>query len=124
MNSVLHLNTIYFSEITFSRTPDFENWLKIYFDKDIIKVKDNSYDVTLTCLITNGDNRQLDLKIALKANFEVSSNSEAEEEQLFNSMIAIMYPYMRSQITLVTCQPNLNPINLPVANIHAMFEKL
>lgn len=36
---------------------------------------------------------------------------------------AIMFPYVRAQLTLLTAQPETEPIVLPVVNFQKIYEK-
>lgn len=51
---------------------------------------------------------------------------EADDKEFLQRMvpnaIAIIFPYMRSQVTLMTAQPNLPPIVLPPININALLK--
>lgn len=53
----------------------------------------------------------------------VFSVSEIAAEQLKTNAIAIMFPYLRSQISLLTTQPNMTPVVLPAMNINNLLKK-
>lgn len=42
---------------------------------------------------------------------------------LKKNMIAIMFPYIRSYISIVTTQPGMEPVVLPAMNIAAMINE-
>ena len=55
------------------------------------------------------------------------SNSENVNKNLYDNLInknaiAILFPYLRSQVTLITSQPNMTPIILPPININTLLK--
>lgn len=50
----------------------------------------------------------------------VFATQQENREILEKNTIAIMFPYFRSYISLITTQPGMNPIVLPAMNIVAM----
>ena len=47
-----------------------------------------------------------------------------KEYILKRNTVAIIFPYIRSQITLLTAQPGMNAIVLPPININALLDDL
>ena len=43
-------------------------------------------------------------------------------DKLKANAVAIMFPYLRSQLTLLTSQPEMMPIILPTVNINKLLE--
>jgi len=68
--------------------------------------------VTISTTISAEDNR-LSLDLDTVGLFEVPEDKEfgQNENQL---LVNIMYPYVRSQVSLVTTQPGLLPLSLPL----------
>lgn len=57
------------------------------------------------------------LEVEANAEFQYSSNDFENEEAIINTnTIAIMFPFIRSQVTLLTSQPGMAPIVLPPIN--------
>ena len=57
-----------------------------------------------------------------------TSDYDEQDVDLIKSIIqdnttAILFPYLRSQISLVTTQPEFSPIILPPMNIAEMFKE-
>lgn len=48
--------------------------------------------------------------------------SEKELEQLKPNAVAIMFPFLRSQISLLTTQPEMIPVVLPAININKLLK--
>ena len=123
--SIMQLTNLYFKNISFSREKlNIDDNLKIFFDHEIRK-NDNDTDVVLSVLI-NDENNALKLSVELVGTFAFS-NSENVNKNLYDNLInknaiAILFPYLRSQVTLITSQPNMTPIILPPININALLK--
>ena len=123
--SIMQLTNLYFKNISFSREKlNIDDNLKIFFDHEIRK-NDNDTDVVLGVLI-NDENNALKLSVELVGTFAFS-NSENVNKNLYDNLInknaiAILFPYLRSQVTLITSQPNMTPIILPPININTLLK--
>ena len=123
--SIMQLTNLYFKNISFSREKlNIDDNLKIFFDHEIRK-NDNNTDVVLSVLI-NDENNALKLSVELVGTFAFS-NSENVNKNLYDNLInknaiAILFPYLRSQVTLITSQPNMTPIILPPININTLLK--
>lgn len=121
----MQLTNLYFKNISFSREKlNIDDNLKIFFDHEIRK-NDNDTDVVLSVLI-NDENNALKLSVELVGTFAFS-NSENVNKNLYDNLInknaiAILFPYLRSQVTLITSQPNMTPIILPPININTLLK--
>lgn len=60
-----------------------------------------------------------DLNVEVVGVFGVS---EKELEQLKPNAVAIMFPFLRSQISLLTTQPDMIPVVLPAININKLLK--
>lgn len=59
----------------------------------------------------------LSVSVIAKAHFEyVAESYEMEENIVKTNTVAIMFPFIRSQVTLLTTQPGMTPIVLPPIN--------
>lgn len=81
-------------------------------DKMIFKV---SLGVTLT------SESQYNINAQISGIFELTEESIMGKKLLTNNAVAILFPYLRSQLTLLTSQPGFEPIILPVMNINALL---
>lgn len=128
-NSILTLQDLVFDKIEFDRK-GFKNTEEIKFELQIqIGVgDDNTYRVTL---VLKGEKKgEYSIVISLSGFFKIEKQSEADEpddktvQHLINkNAVAIMMPYLRSELTLLTAQPNTDSVVLPPFNINAMLEK-
>ncbi|MGN0487660.1 MAG: protein-export chaperone SecB [Ruminococcus sp.] len=125
IESVLKMDRLFFEEIDLQRkiiNPTQEEY-KYNFTRNISAVDNNHFVVSLQCNIRSTDEEE-SLKLSVKATgwFECMSDNEEEKKILIQqNAIAIMFPYLRSQIILVTTQPDILPIQLPIINITALF---
>ena len=62
------------------------------------------------------------LSCSLTGIFEVAGGLTDENTFLQKNAIAVMFPYLRSQITLLTSQPGMTPLIIPILNINTLLE--
>ena len=124
-NSVLKLQKMVFDKIEFERK-GFKNdeEFKYEIQIQIGSSKNNVYRVTL---ILNGTKQdEYSIVISLSGFFEVEVQEEVDNiliKDLINrNAVAILMPYLRSELTLLTAQPDTDSVVLPVFNINKMFE--
>lgn len=48
------------------------------------------------------------------------STEQKKNDMLEKNTLAIMFPYIRSYVSIITTQPGMNPIVLPAMNIIAL----
>ena len=123
-SSILTLKRIFFEKIEFERKGfKNNNELKFSLQVQIGKNKDNIYKVTL---VLDGDKKEeYELKISLTGLFEIQ-NSDALSDNVTQSLIdknavAILMPYLRSEVTLLTAQTDTDSVVLPAFNINKLF---
>ena len=107
MKSILRLDKVVFDKIEFDRL-GFKNdtELKLEIQTNIGERKDKAaYKVTVIAIGKKPD--ETDLKNEL-----ISKNS-----------VAILMPYLRSEISLLTAQPETETVVLPVFNINRMMDE-
>lgn len=54
--------------------------------------------------------------------FTIDENEPNKEQLINENAVAVLYPYARSEMTLLTAQPETEPIVLPVMNIVEMIK--
>ena len=62
-------------------------------------------------------------QISLRGIFSFNQEIDSDERRDFikSNAVAIMMPYVRSELTLLTSQPGVDPIVLPLFNVQAML---
>lgn len=124
-NSVLTLQKMVFDKIEFERI-GFKNTKELKFELQVQIGSDenNTYKVTLVLKGTKQD--EYNIVISLSGFFEVESQENLESkmiQDLINkNAVAILMPYLRSELTLLTAQPDTDSVVLPPFNINKMFE--
>ena len=124
-NSSLVLQRLVYDKIKFERKGfKNENELKFGLQVQIGMSEDGVYKVTL---ILSGDKLdEYELVISLSGFFVIEGKDELDK-QVVNDLIsknavAILMPYLRSELTLLTSQPETDSIVLPPFNINKMIE--
>lgn len=124
-NSVLTLQKMVFDKIEFERI-GFKNTKEIKFELQVQIGSDenNTYKVTLVLKGTKQD--EYNIVISLSGFFEVESqenlDSKMIQDLINKNAVAILMPYLRSELTLLTAQPDTDSVVLPPFNINKMFE--
>ncbi len=122
MKSVLNMERLVFEKMLFQRK-GFKNENQISFSIETRIAQMQEDEIYLVTLILTGDKEdEYELEIVLTGYFTFDNDSEVDEEMkkaLVNTnTIAIMMPYMRSQLSLLTAQPGTESVVLPVFNIN------
>ena len=92
--------------------------LGIKFERRIDDLDDNNYVINLNTIVSDEDEK-LFLNVKAKAYFYTEIENR---DMIEKNTIAIMFPYIRSYISIVTTQPGMAPIVLPAMNIVAMID--
>lgn len=125
-NCSLILQKLVFDKIEFDRK-GFKNTneLKLSLQVQIGVSEDGAYKVTL---VLNGEKQEeYNILISLSGFFEIELQDglkdEMAQELIKKNAVAIMMPYLRSELTLITAQPDTESVVLPPFNINKMLEK-
>lgn len=124
--SVLKMEHIVFDELSFKRlgfqqdNQELENEISVSVSRT---ESDSVYGVTLRYTGHKAD--EYDVGVQLTGYFEFDGECEEKlrNELLQKNAAAILFPYLRAQLTLLTTQPETEPIIMPVFNINAMLEQ-
>lgn len=115
MKSALQMKKFYFKECSISRNSEIvDEEYTADLQKNITKNAEHSYTVQLDFHIYNND---VNLTVITCAEFIFEAeNEETEEIIIGQNTVAIMFPFIRSQVSLLTTQPGMTPIVLPPIN--------
>lgn len=125
-NCILNLQKMYFQNISFERIGDHNNNdVKFQFETDISKrIDEELYRVALTMKGTKEQEYCLAIKII--GIFSMDSAEEYSEEFrneiITKNTVAILMPYLRSEVSLLTAQPETECVVMPPFNINAMID--
>lgn len=115
MKSNLKMSDLYFSSCSIERACNVENGeYKADLQRNITQTDEHQYDIELKLVVRKTD---LVVSIVAKAHFEYEADEyEMEDSIVKTNTVAIMFPFIRSQVTLLTTQPGMTPIVLPAIN--------
>lgn len=79
-------------------------------------------------LIVRGDKaKEYNFEISLTGFFSLKEDSgldkKVEDSLISKNAVAILMPYLRSEVSLLTAQPEVDCVSLPVFNINNMVEE-
>lgn len=115
IKSNLEMKSLLFKECSVKRTKNTINGeLKADLQKNIIEAGAHTYDVELKLTI---EGEGFSLLVVTAAQFVYEAEKYDKEESIVNNnTVAIMFPFVRSQVSLLTTQPGMSPIVLPPIN--------
>ena len=123
-NSVLILQRMVFDKIEFNRK-GFKNNQELKFELQVLIGSDDNdiYKVTLVLKGTKQD--EYDIVISLSGFFKFDGKEKVKDQTfqdlLNKNAVAILMPYLRSELTLLTAQPETDNVVLPPFNINKML---
>lgn len=123
--SELVIEHIVFDELSFKRKGLERNDLgniNIQFGVAIDKLDEGKYRVSLKVTADSPDEYMLEVR--LSGFCSIDENCDRKDEMLRKNAVAILFPYIRSEVTLLTAQPGVNAVVLPVLNIDATIDKI
>lgn len=125
--SVLKLNKLVFDKIEFKRL-GFQNEKEFEFGIRSKILQRQDADIYRITLILKGNKPdEYVFEISLTGFFTIEDSQNVKEEikdDLVNkNAIAILMPYLRSEVSLLTAQPGMECVVLPAFNINKMLEK-
>ena len=118
---VLKLEHLVFDEVSFLREGfRNENNLEVEFGFDF-EMRENGLFVTH---IQVKGVKQDEYTFVVRASgfFYLEENVDGRDVIIHQNTVAIVFPYIRSQISMLTAQPEVEPIILPPFNIAQMVE--
>lgn len=115
LRSNLKMDNFYFKDYSFRRDAIIKNGeYKVDLKKDIRKLDDHVFEVEVTTSIEKDD---MNMILVANATFTFEADDYTSEESVIDAnTVAIMFPFIRSQVTLMTSQPGMTPIVLPPIN--------
>lgn len=123
--SILVLEKILVEKLYFERLSDavhrVESTDKISFYHNLNKMEDQLFRVRLGVILNEDEKYRIEVEIS--GLFRLSEDSVLGKKILENNTVAILFPYLRSQLTLLSSQPDFEPIILPALNINALLNE-
>ena len=123
----LKMDELYFSKYDFLQTREDTNadYNTSFHISYAASSKDSSkYRITITTSVKN-ETGSISINLETVGIFTIDDtglNEDISEQLIKINTVAIMFPFIRSQISLLTTQPGLTPIMLPPINISALID--
>lgn len=119
--SSLKLEGIIFDKILFERfgissNSDTDMGIEINLGKN----DDNVYRVSLVFKGGKSDDYVIEVQVSGFFRFTEDLSDEEKDKLLEVNAVAIIFPYLRSQVSSITAQQGVDPILLPVINFSKM----
>lgn len=122
--SPLKIDHIVFDEITFRRL-GFQNAkakdAQMGVGKHVEKVADGRYQVTLSVKVAR--EKEYEAEVTITGYCQISEDTPDRDRILNENVIAILFPYVRAELSLLTAQPETESLTLPAVNINAMLKR-
>lgn len=123
--STLQINPVYFDEISFKRqgpaTGSKETTTKLGIRKEIEKIADGQYRVIVGVRAEKA--REYIAEVQISGYCNIDESIPSKDRILDENAVSILFAYIRTELTLITSQPGVEPIVLPVVNITEMLKK-
>ena len=120
VESSLKLKDLYFKELHFLQQKKINTALRYLFDYDVYYNDEEHNDFNLKIKIEMEDEeKNIAIKAIAMASFIYEGDQTAEIKDVIinENSVAIVFPYIRAQITILTAQPGINPVMFPIMNI-------
>lgn len=119
--SVLKLKQVVFDRLLFERHGFQTNEdVQLKIGVAVNKGSEDEYRVSLKVEAIKKDEYTVDVTIT--GYFMIDEAYPQKEDILKKNTVSILFPYVRSELTLLTAQPNIEPIVLPALNINAIID--
>ncbi|MBO5468966.1 MAG: protein-export chaperone SecB [Lachnospiraceae bacterium] len=125
--SALVLEHTVFDCIEFHRE-GFQNDNDVQFNMQITTGCNENSDVYQVTLLLEGvKEEEYTLKIGLSGFFSINEGRLPEniskDMLIKNNAVAILMPYLRAEVSLLTSQPEMDCVIMPVFNVNALMEE-
>ena len=128
-NSVLTLQSYVVKNMEFKLNESFRSQgeeieLHPEFRRIIHKIDENTASVDLIFRIKETSDAPFMMNICIEGVFSMPNWDKDESRLLMiSNTVAILFPYLRSLVTIITANANVPPYTLPVMNINELFAK-
>lgn len=126
IKSVLHMDKLVFDKILFERegfksANALNTTIEAHFAEN---QQEGMYKVTL--ILKGKKEEEYSFEISLTGYFSFDNDEQVDEklksELIRKNTLAILMPYMRSQVSLLTAQPEMECVVLPAFNINNLLK--
>ena len=121
-NCVLKLNHLLFDKILFQRN-GFKTDNKLEFSFGFNFKTDNPEEIIVHIQVIGTKKSEYRFEVAASGYFSYVGTKEKVDLMARQNAAAIIFPYIRSQITLLTAQPEMEAVVLPPLNIASIIKE-
>ena len=128
IDSVLKMMDLYFSSFSFQQKKDKMGEMPLTINYNIEHQQNDAdssiYRVIITTTI-NDDDERIKLEVVATGVFKIDDMTidDSLRDSIINfNTVAIMFPYIRSQISILTTQPGLMPIQIPIIDVNKLVK--
>lgn len=125
VNSSLLLQRLVYDKIEFERK-GFKNDKELVFTMQVQISSNEQREYKVTLIIEGNKEEEYRFLISVSGYFMLEQNDfprdKKIEELISRNAVAILMPYLRSEVTLLTAQPETESVVLPPFNINKMME--
>lgn len=126
--SILSAKSIYIEEMSFSRNEHNGNMVRFNesaLSKSVDMIDENLYKCSLELeMSSESEDAKLQVKVSGIFSIETLIDEDLKMILVTKNTMAILFPYLRTQVTLLTAQPNVETVVLPPVNINALLENM
>lgn len=117
------VNKIYFEENLNCLAHEFD--VRPYFFKKMNIIDDNNFEITLGCKIQPSEDNPFPFsaEVVITGVFQIDSMNENNKILMSENSVAILFPYLRSTLSMLTMNANINPLILPTINIVELLKQ-
>lgn len=122
LGSVLTIHHFVFNSIRFERKgfKQQDQEIKTKIGVQVKKTDADKYTVMLQ--VTAEKDNEYEASVSISGYCEIDDNAPQKDLILQVNAPAILFPYVRAQLSLLTAQPETEPIVLPVINFQEIYE--
>jgi len=121
--SVLQIHPVAFDKLSFERIGNRTEDSKIHLEINQRIKKHDEAHYTTTILVKATKEKEFIATVQISGECTVNEKDPNKERLVKENAFFILFPYVRSELTLLTAQPETDPIVFPVMNIQAMMER-
>ena len=123
VKSVLQLKHAVFDELTFSREGFQQEGEQYSLQVKSSVEKDAEGEYRVSLFLSVKKEREYTASVRITGYFSIDEKTPRKEDILQKNAVAILFPYVRSELTLLTAQPETTPLVLPALNINSLIDK-
>lgn len=127
-NAKFQLTNYFFDKIELNFENEIPKDINVNFDvKGVYKTEENLYDLNLTFSAFPRENKKnIFIKINCIGSFTFENVKSIDEipPYFYTNAIAILFPYLRSSVSILSVQANIAPVVLPTYNLVELGEPL